>query len=963
MDLILGTAQLVTRYGAIDRRSRVSTHLEATEVLNAAAAAGFAALDTAPAYGQAESVIGSSNWTGAVFTKIDGNTDPATSVAGSVERLNNKQIAGLLLHDPSALFDGRTDVLDAAGKAAASVGAVLGASLYTHLQLARAAKDTRIHLVQVPLHPLSPPSMLDDVAEAGAAGKAIHARSVLLQGLLVADPATLADRAGHLAPYVLRFQQLAFEATLTPLALAMAWAGSRDGVAGVVVGADQVADVAELAEAARIHVDPAVLAEVDRLARPSSFATDPRRWEQRDGAPRPPSTPPPARVVAVVQARTGSVRLPEKVIAEVLGRPLLAHLLDRLNRASRIDRIIVARPAEIRDEVLDPIAEQGGADVVAGSESDVLDRFHAAAATTSADIVVRITADCPLVDPGVVDEVVGVLIDEDCSFAATSERYPDGFDVEAMTTDALHAAWRSATDRSDREHVTPWIRRGSIELVDLDLDVDRGDVRVTVDTPDDLTVVTNVFTHFGHNRMMLQDVCDLFDTQPDLFEHNRGSIRNDGSHLGTGQKLWQRARRVIPGGNMLLSKRSEMNLPGQWPTYFSKAAGCTVWDLDGKPYTDCGLMGVGTNILGYGHPDVDAAVRNVINTGNLSTLNCPEEVWLAELLVELHPWSDMARFTRSGGEACAVAARIARAASGRDTIAVCGYHGWHDWYLAANLAGDQLDQHLLPGLEPAGVPSALAGSVAPFNYGDLDALRLILERGDVGVVYTEVQRSAAPPPGYLEGVREMATAHGAVLVFDECTSGFRKVLGGHHLTLGVEPDLAVFGKTLGNGYAINAIIGRREVMEHAQDTFISSTFWTERIGPAAALASLRAMGDEAAPQRVDQIGASVKAGWIDLASHAGLTLEVAGLDALASFAVVGRDALIVKSYLTQTLLDAGYLGGTLLYASIAHTPEVIEPYLQVLGGAFRTIADVDSDAELALLLRGPVCHGTFARLA
>jgi len=325
--------------------------------------------------------------------------------------------------------------------------------------------------------------------------------------------------------------------------------------------------------------------------------------------------------------------------------------------------------------------------------------------------------------------------------------------------------------------------------------------------------------------------------------------------VSNGSDMWGRAKSVIPGGSHLLSKRAEMFLPEGWPTYFDHAKGCTVWDLDGNAYADVGFMGIGTNILGYGHPAVDEAVRAVIDKGNLSTLLAPEEVLLAERLIELHPWADMARFTRAGGEAGAVAVRIARAASGKDKVALCGYHGWHDWYLAANLGeSSALDGHLLPGLAPKGVPRALSGSAIPFVYNDLASLERVLGQGDVGVIYMEVERSTPPAPGFLEGCRALATKHGAVLVFDECTSGFRRNLGGVHLYHGVDPDVAVFGKTLGNGYAINAIIGRASIMQAAQETFISSTFWTERIGPSAALAALSVMKDEDAPARISAIG-------------------------------------------------------------------------------------------------------------
>ena len=414
---------------------------------------------------------------------------------------------------------------------------------------------------------------------------------------------------------------------------------------------------------------------------------------------------------------------------------------------------------------------------------------------------------------------------------------------------------------------------------------------------------------------------------------------------------------------MLLSKRAETYLPDGWPTYFDRTDGCQVWAVDGTPYRDLGFMGVGTNILGYSHPRVDEAVRSVIDKGNLSTLNAPEEVFLAEALIELHPWADMARFARSGGEACAIAVRIARAASGRDNVAFCGYHGWHDWYLAANLRDDDsLDGHLLPGLEPRGVPKALAGTSVPFHYNDLAELTRLLENDpDIGTIYMEVQRSTPPEPGFLEGVRALATRHNAVLIFDECTSGFRRCMGGLHLHYGVEPDLATFGKALGNGYAITAVIGREEVMEAAQSTFISSTFWTERIGPTAALATLEAMKDEDAPRRVHDIGANVQRRWEEMASDAGLSISTGGLPALANFSIQGLDPLAVKTFVTSTMLERGYLAGTNLYASIAHTPEILSDYYDALTPVFAELGTLNPETLSARLPLGTAQSG-FQRL-
>jgi glutamate-1-semialdehyde 2,1-aminomutase len=306
--------------------------------------------------------------------------------------------------------------------------------------------------------------------------------------------------------------------------------------------------------------------------------------------------------------------------------------------------------------------------------------------------------------------------------------------------------------------------------------------------------------------------------------------------------------------------------------------------------------------------------------------------------------------------------RIARAASGKDKVAFCGYHGWHDWYLSANLGeDDSLDGHLLPGLEPNGVPRALRGSSIPFRFNDLAGLTEIMSAGDVGVIFMEVQRSDPPAPGFLEGVRALATKHGAVLVFDECTSGFRRPLGGMHLHYGVNPDIATFGKTLGNGYAINAIIGRAEIMQAAQTTFISSTFWTERIGPTAALATLAAMTEEDAPARVHQIGVNVQQRWQETAATAGLAITVGGLPALANYTVTGLDPLLVKTYVTGRLLDLGFLGGMSVYASIAHTDAVLDQYFEAVATIMGELAQLD-DAMLLALLPDGVAQGGFARL-
>jgi glutamate-1-semialdehyde 2,1-aminomutase len=434
--------------------------------------------------------------------------------------------------------------------------------------------------------------------------------------------------------------------------------------------------------------------------------------------------------------------------------------------------------------------------------------------------------------------------------------------------------------------------------------------------------------------------------------------------MGKGQELYKKAKTLIPGGTMLLSKRPEMFLPEQWPSYFSKAKGCSVWDLDGKELIDMSIMGIGTNTLGYGNEVVDAAVLETVKKGNMSTLNCPEEVYLAEKLIEINPWADMVRFARSGGEANSIAIRIARAASGRDKVAICGYHGWHDWYLSANHnGGDDLSGHLLGGLSPNGVPKNLKDTVYPFNYNNFEELLSIVDTNEIGVIKMEVVRNFGPEDNFLHKVRKLATERNIVLIFDECTSGFRETFGGIYQKYGVKPDMAMYGKTIGNGYALTAVVGKKEVMEAAQKTFISSTFWTERIGPTAALATLKVMEKIKSWEIITEIGNTMRKGWQQLADSHNLSITISGIPSLSTYSFNSNKALEYKTFISQEMLAKGYLAGTNFYASTAHNEENLKVYFEALNDVYSIISDCDKGNEkIENLLKGPVCHAGFKRL-
>lgn len=436
--------------------------------------------------------------------------------------------------------------------------------------------------------------------------------------------------------------------------------------------------------------------------------------------------------------------------------------------------------------------------------------------------------------------------------------------------------------------------------------------------------------------------------------------------MSKSQELYDKAKKIIPGGTQLLSKRPEMWAPEQWPNYYSRAKGCEVWDLDGNHYYDFSLMGVGANVLGYAFDEVDDAVKEAISNGNMCTLNAPEEVALAEKLLQLHPWAGSVRYAKAGGEAMSMAARIARAYTKKDIVLVCGYHGWHDWYLAANLVkGDPLADVHLQGLAPAGVPRGLAGTNVIFHYNNIEEFKdLVAEnRGQIAAVIMEPIRNEYPAQGYLEEIRRITEEENIVLIFDEITAGFRLCSGGSHLVLGVNPNIAVFAKGMTNGYPVTAVIGTKKVMEAAQETFISSTFWTERLGFVGALKSIECYEKYDVAEHQKHVGTRVSEGWRKLVEVYHLDIEISGIFPLIHFGFKYENPLAYKTFFTQEMLKEGFLAGNGVYASLAHTDKLIDEYLNACDKVFARIAKLRAEGKDILeCLEGPVCHAGFERL-
>jgi glutamate-1-semialdehyde 2,1-aminomutase len=432
-----------------------------------------------------------------------------------------------------------------------------------------------------------------------------------------------------------------------------------------------------------------------------------------------------------------------------------------------------------------------------------------------------------------------------------------------------------------------------------------------------------------------------------------------------GQELWKKAKKIIPGGSQLLSKRSEMFLPDLWPSYYSKAKGIEIWDLDGKKYTDMCIMGIGSCILGYADDDVDSAVKQRIDNANMATLNCPEEVEFAEKLLSFNPWAGAVRYARTGGESMAVAMRIARVYSKRDKIAFCGYHGWHDWYLATNLQDPEgLSEHLLKGLDPTGVPASLRGSVLPFHYNKIEELEQLVEKNkDIGVIVVETIRNKKPKDDFLKKARKIADEIDATLVLDEITAAWRLNVGGAYKLFGIEPDIVVFGKAMSNGFPMGAIVGKAEVMDAAQQSFISSTYWTEGIGPTAALATVKKLEEKNVPQHIVKIGEKTADLWEKIAEENDLKIHV-GRDfpPIVHFNFEYENSQAVRTLFTQEMLERGYLASNGFYVSYSHKEEDIEKYGETANEVFKLLKDAIETKTVEKKLKGPVAHKGFQRL-
>lgn len=431
-----------------------------------------------------------------------------------------------------------------------------------------------------------------------------------------------------------------------------------------------------------------------------------------------------------------------------------------------------------------------------------------------------------------------------------------------------------------------------------------------------------------------------------------------------GFNLWKKAKKIIPGGNNLLSKRPERYAPDIWPNYFKSCRGVEVIDLEGNKYIDMAQMGLGSSILGYANPELTDAVCKSALDGVNCTLNCKEEVDLAEILLKKNKFAGGVKFARTGSEAMSISVRIARAYTGKTKIAFSGYHGWSDWYLSANLRGENLKDHLLPGLSTKGVPEGLANTAIPFKYNNINDLKKVLkENEDIGILCMEGARYDFPTEEFQNFVMKVCKEKKLLLILDEITSGWRLTDGGVYKLNKLDPDIVVYGKALGGGYAISAVVGKKEVMDVAQDTFISSTMMTERIGFVSAIKTIEIISRDKSWKHLNEMGNYIGINWQKIAEKYGLNLEITEFKPLITFKFKGYDnpnELI--TFFTQEMLNKGYLASTSVYLSCAHTKEIIDEYLYNLESVFKEMYELISKNQIKSKLKTKVRSDAFARL-
>ena len=622
-----------------------------------------------------------------------------------------------------------------------------------------------------------------------------------------------------------------------------------------------------------------------------------------------------------IQARYNSSRLRGKVLKKIYGKSIIEIIYEKLNKIKIVDGVCVLIPNNKSNFKLKKFLENKKIPFFLGDEKNVLSRFYYASRFYKAKTIVRITADCPFIDPILIEKNLNYFNSKNYDYLSNciNRTYPDGLDFEVFNRKALEISYKKVKSDLDKEHVTTFMRRNFKNIKNIILKENLSEIRVTLDTPEDFKLIKKIFYYYKSTKIGLKEIKSYFK--------KKTNYKND-----YGYRLWKEAKKVIAGGNSLYSKRPDLYLPNKWPTYYTKAKDSYVWDLENNKFLDMTTMGIGTNICGYSNKFIDDKVKKIISKGTMTSLNCQEEVDLARELLKIDKWAGKVKFARSGGEANTIALRLARVYSKSDKVAYCGYHGWHDWYLASNLGKkNSLFKY-------KGVPKVLKNTAYTFKYNFFNELKKLIIKKNVKIVFMEVERNEPPKNNFLKKIRKLLNQVNGILIFDECTSGFRMRLGGIYKKYNVIPDIVIYGKSLGNGYPINAVVGKDNVMKSEKSTFISSTFWSDRIGPAAAISTLRLMKRKNFFDSIIKNGKYIKKKWRQIAKNNHLKIKIYGMDTMPRYEILSDNWQMYRFFITSEFLKKNILATSLIYLSKTHTKKQIDLYLKLIDKIFKKIS-------------------------
>jgi glutamate-1-semialdehyde aminotransferase/spore coat polysaccharide biosynthesis protein SpsF (cytidylyltransferase family) len=705
------------------------------------------------------------------------------------------------------------------------------------------------------------------------------------------------------------------------------------------------------------------------------------------------------KVVAIVQARLDSTRLPGKVLKPLQGRPLLSHVVSRLQESKMINKVIVATSNEDSDIPIAEFCAHNEVSCFRGSKNDVLDRFYHAAKLFDAEVIVRITGDCPLIDPQVTDRVIKCYLTGDSDYVSNIHppTFPDGLDTEVFSFSVLERAWKEATMKYQKEHVTPYIvTSDKFTKMNVTHNTDLSHLRWCVDYEEDFIFVENVLRglNASGNDSDFLTLISFLDENPHLSSGNVAFTRNEGflkslqsegvspekyadffsngmTHTYTnimnknnsngglpmGERkltksfeLWEKGKKLIPCGTQTASKGPDQFVHGVYPIYLQSGQGSHVFDVDGNEYIDypCSL---GSNFLGHNYPVVSEAIARQAKEGINFSLMHPLEVEMAELLTNAIPCAEQVKFCKNGSDATSGAVRIARAFTGRDKIVFCGYHGWQDWYVRSTG-------------KKKGVPAVLDDYIFRFHYNDIDSLQKIFDvhPGEIACIIMEPVITEAPQAWFLEKVREIATQNGAVLIFDEMVTGFRFGLGGAQKYFNVIPDVACFGKSVANGMPLSIIAGKNEVMNECHEIFFSTTFGGEAVSLAAGVATIKEMQQKDVVDHIWKVGKMFNEGFNKIAQEIGIDVSCVGLPPRQNLVfkdATGNVSQEMKSLFLQETIKKHILIGNIIFFSYSHTEEDIRKTLDACREALVVLKQGVDQGNISSLLEGQMAAEVF----